>query len=139
MRGEPDADALAALTGPRRLTKAPAQDPVLGLTRPAPSAPQGGSGTASPAAIGGPSDPQEVPRPPKKEKLGGIYGYREDFDRLRAAWFHTQATVDGYPSFSDFLMEAARREASRLEMLYNSGHEWPAVPAGKVNRSRRVE
>lgn len=127
MRGEPDADILAELTAPRgKLTKAPAVDPVLGLTQPA----------ARVARAQTPAVEEE--RPERKEKVGGWYGYPSNLARIRAAWFHTQTEEDGWPSLSEMTEQLLLREAQRLEEVHNGGEPFPAVPAGKVRHSRRT-
>lgn len=142
MREEPDADVLAELTAPRKLTKAAPVDPVLGLvTPPRPAAvtyrKEGGLPVDEPhrptsaASVGG------EPLPERKEKVGGWYGYPSNLARIRAAWFHTQTQPNGWPSLSEMTEQLLLREAEALEAAYNGGERFPDVPAGQVRHSRR--
>jgi len=165
MRGEePDADVLAELTAPRKLTKAAPVDPVLGLVGPPPARPrlapteeewarhQDALRPTEPTPVtyrkegGLPVDEPGRPTsagsvgaelPERKEKVGGWYGYPSNLARIRAAWFHTQTSEDGWPSLSEMTEQLLLREAERLEREHNGGERFPDVPAGQVRHSRR--
>jgi hypothetical protein len=154
MRGEPDADALAEITGPRRLTKAAPVDPVLGLVTPPPARPTSTPVWAAPAAAqeraeqayaaAGVEAPRPAPAPAStadtvlRRKQGGYYAHQADVDRARAAWAHTQLLPGGYASWSEFQLAAVMRLTEEMETSHNHGRPFPPLPAGKVKHSRRT-
>lgn len=93
------------------------------------------AGVEPPAALAA-AEPEELQE--RKEKVGGYYAYPSDLARIKAAWFHTQTTEDGYPSISEMTVQVLLAEAERLEKAHNGGQPFPDVPAGKVRHSRKA-
>lgn len=145
----PDIDDLTGLVqapAPRgTLQKAPAQDPVLGITggtvAPAPpAAPVRAAPLEEPSRPGSQTAGRRAPRKaaaPVAADVGlakakvGFYQDPEDTARARAAYNWTRAQ-EGHRSLSDFLAAAVMAEVKRLERKYNGGDPWPAMDPGEL-------
>lgn len=141
--GQPDADALASLTGRRpTLRKAPPQDPVLGVSTPI--------GAAAPtvqnrareayAAVGAepPAALAEVPAAsasPVKRKQGGYYIHDADLARAQAAFAHTRLLDGGFDTWSEFQVAALMALTEQKEREHNEGRPFPLL-AGKMKSGR---
>lgn len=101
------------------------------------------------AALEEPNRPQEAsestarksaPEKGKKAKeavvpkrKASFYGDAASLNRMREAFTRNQLD-EGYESFSDFIMQAALKETSRLEKKYNAGNPYGGVkqlPSGR--------
>lgn len=118
-----------------RLHRAP-EVPVISA---APPAAQDRAARA-PAAAGA-KRPEPEPPKERKTKVGGFYAYPSELDRIRAAWFHTQTTEDGYSSISELIVRAVLGEGpsvAELERKHNGGEPFDPVPPGRVKHARRA-
>ena len=143
-RSKPDLDSLEAITSTeaprRRVTKAPQEDAVLGVSSLAatPAAPAAPKRTRTQKPKNTPAPKAEKPKPQPAKKKVGFYQAADDIDRARAAWFHTRS-FERSGSWSDFIAAAVLREAKRMEAAYNDGKPWPAVKTGSIPTGRPAD
>lgn len=122
---------LEGLDGPtpeeqtRRVEKATAVDPVIGVTT-------GGRSEPEPAEA-----PAAPPVPVDKVKKQS-YDLRESVvNAARGTWALTQFQT-GYRSFSAFVEAAIEAETARVAERYNEGKPFPPMEAGKIPVGRRL-
>lgn len=105
-------------------------------TRPGPR--KSGLAGATPTSPSQPvtTAPAEAGEKKKRPKVS-FYQDREDTERARAAWFHTQVS-EGARSWSEFIQHAVMAETERLEDKYNGGREYEGMGPREVPQGRPV-